>query len=312
MGASMKAISTIVATIALGSTAFFADRASAASLEPPGWTAGVALGAPLPQGTYFIDTATAGGWRGVDDNKSSLGINVPLLAWSSPWTVLGDGRVEVLAAAPEISGGVPALAGSPTWAGRDYTALYNPVGFVGAAWNLGNGFGFSAFIGGWAPVDNQLAQFGFDSWVLSERLNLSYTANDWKLSANLSFGQPGNSQVHTVFYPAGATGQILPDYVNYDLTATKTIGKWEVGLVAFGSSDTSKAAWNSLASHLFKATPYGEQSQFAAGALVGYTFPGVILQTYLTRDLVSNNYYNLSDGSKSYETRIWTRAIIPL
>ena len=161
-------------------------------------------------------------------------------------TLPGGGHVEFLGALPEISGGVPTLGTS--WSGRDYTELYNPVAYIGAAWDLGNGFGFSAFIGGWAPVENQLRLFGFDSWVLSERVNLSYVANGWKLAANLGFGQPGNTGAATVFVPTGpnALSQILPDYFNYDLTATKTIGKWEVGLVAFGSTDTSKAPWNSL------------------------------------------------------------------
>ncbi len=301
----MKIIKTAAATAAAGAVAFLAAGANAGSLEPPGWTAGIALGAALPEGAYFIDTATVGGWRGIDTNKASLGINVPLIAWSTPWTLPGGGRVEVLAAAPEITGGVPALG--TTWSGRDYTEFYNPAGFAGAAWDLGGGFGFSAFIGGWAPVDNQLRLFGFDSWVLSERANLSYVANGWKLAANLSFGQPGHSEVPTAFNAAGYKGsQILPSYFNYDLTATKTIGKWEIGLVGFGSADTSKDAWNNA---LYGA---GKQSQFALGGLVGYSFTGITLQTYLTRDVVSNNYYNVTDGSRSYDTRIWTRAIVPL
>ncbi len=47
------------------------------------------------------------------------------------------------------------------------------------------------------------------------------------------------------------------------------------------------------------------------GGLVGYSFPGITLQLYATTDVYSSNYYNLSDASKSYETRVWTRAIVP-
>jgi len=270
-----------------------AGGASAGSIEPPGWTSGIALGAPLPEGAYFINNASIGGWRGIDDSKSTLVVNVPLIAWSTPWQVAG-GRVEVLGALPEISGGVP-----QTGFDRDYRELYNPVAYVGLAWDLGRGFSFSAFIGGWAPVDNALANFGFNSWVLSERANLSYVADGWKLSANLSFGQPGDTQSKTIF----GKGQVLPDYFNYDLTATKTIGKWEIGAVGFGSADTSKAYWNNGGT--------GKQSQFALGGLVGYSFPGITLQTYLTRDVATENYSN-ADHSKSYETRLWTRAIVPL
>ncbi len=307
----MRALKTGMTAVAISTLAFASGGAIAGSLEPPGWTAGLALGGALPEGAYFIDTATDGGWRGIDANKSSLAINVPVLAWSTPWTIAG-GRVEFLGTAPEISGGVPAL-GTP-WSGRDYTELYNPAAFIGAAWDLGHGFGFSAFIGGWAPADNQLRIFGFDSWALSERANLSYVANGWKLAANLSFGQPAGSGTTTVWNsPLGYKGdQILPGWFNYDLTATKTVGKWEIGVVGFGSTDTSQGAWNNwgnLANHLPNNV---EQSQFALGGLVGYSFTGITLQSYLTRDVVSNAYYNLSDGSKSFETRFWTRAIIPL
>ncbi len=233
----MKVIKTAVATVAFSSLAFCA-AANAGSLEPPGWTAGLALGAALPQGVYFIDNMSWGGWRGIDDSKSNLLINVPMLAWSTPWTVFG-GRVEVLGTVPEIAGGVPRTMSAEFWAGRDYDEIYNPAGFVGVAWDLGRGFGLSAFIGGWAPVDNDLRKFGFDSWALSERVNLSYVNDGWKLAANLSFGQPGKSDVYTVF--SSTDKQVLPDWFNYDLTATKTIGKWEVGLVGIGSTDTSKA-----------------------------------------------------------------------
>jgi hypothetical protein len=297
----MKAIKTTLTTVAISAFALCAG-ASAGSLEPPGWTAGLALGGALPQGAYFIDNTSIGGWRGIDDTKSSLVISVPLLAWSTPWTIAG-GRVEVLGTVPEISGGIPDPAGvHHSWSGRDYTELYNPAAFVGVAWDLGRGLGFSAFIGGWAPVDGQLRQFGFDSGALSERVNLSYVANGWKLAANLSFGQAGKSDVYTIF--SSTDKQVLPDWFNYDLTATKTIGKWEIGLVGIGSSDMSKGLWT--------ASGGKEQSQFALGGLVGYSFPGITLQTYITTDVATSNYYNLSDGSKSYETRIWSRAIVPI
>jgi hypothetical protein len=292
----MKTIKTTITTVAFG--AFMCAGASAASLEPPGWTAGLALGGALPQGAYLIDTVSIGGWRGIDDEKSSLVINVPVLAWSTPWTIAG-GRVEVLAAVPTIAGGVPTLPGA-SWSGRDYTELYNPAAFVGVAWDLGGGWGFSAFIGGWAPVDNDLKKFGFDSWALSERVNISYVNNGWKFAANLSFGQPGKTDASAL---SVVNQQVLPDWFNYDLTATKTIGKWEVGLVGFGSSDMNKGIWNGFGE---------EQSQFALGGLIGYSYPGITLQTYITTDVTTSKYYNLQDGSKSHETRFWSRAIIPV
>jgi len=72
----MKAIRVTLAALALSGMAFGTGAANAGSLEPAGWTVGIALGGPLPEGVYFIDNASIGGWRRVDDSKSSLAINL--------------------------------------------------------------------------------------------------------------------------------------------------------------------------------------------------------------------------------------------
>jgi hypothetical protein len=85
-----------------------------------------------------------------------------------------------------------------------------------------------------------------------------------------------------------------PNFLNVDLTATKKFGKWELGPVAYFSSDLS--------------TPvprYEKQSQFAAGGLIGYWFGPVILQAYVTSDLYERNF-----GGK--DVRAWARIAIPL
>ncbi len=249
-----------------------------------------------------LNSMSSGGWRGIDDTHSNLTVNIPAVIWSTPYTLLG-GRVEAILTAPEITGGVPNVGGA-VWSGRDYTAMYNPGGFVGAAWNLGNGLHASAFIGGWAPADGSLNRFGFDTWTLSEKVNIAYLAGSWKVAANMTFGQPGNSHAATAFGTKSGE-QAMPAYFNYDVTVSKTIGKWELGVVGLGSNDMSSEVYNSA---LHKQ---GKQSQFAAGPMVGYTFPGVITSFYVTRDVYSDNYLNV-DGSKSYETRVWGRAIVPL
>ena len=223
-------------------------------------------------------------------------MNIPVVFWSTPYSIAG-GRVEVILTAPEISGGVPQV-------GRDYTAMYNPGGFVGAAWNLGGGLHVSAFIGGWAPADGELNKFGFDTWTLSEKVNLAYISNGWKVAVNMTFGQPGNSNSSSIFGKSGT--QVMPDYFNYDVTVSKTIGKWELGVVGIGSNDASAEPWNSEVNGKL-----GKQSQFAVGPMVGYTFPGVITSFYVTKDVYTDNYLN-EDKSKSYETRVWGRVIVPL
>jgi hypothetical protein len=87
-----------------------------------------------------------------------------------------------------------------------------------------------------------------------------------------------------------------PDYLNIDLTATKTFGKWEIGAVGFYSTDLKDEV---LAGGL------GKQSQFAVGALAGYDWGAVKTQLYLTRDVYEQNY-------GGFDTRVWGRIIVPL
>lgn len=82
--------------------------------------------------------------------------------------------------------------------------------------------------------------------------------------------------------------------MNLDLTATKRFGKWQLGAVAFGSTDlpTNRPGYR----------PVG---QVAAGALVGYAFEKFTVQTFVTRDIAQRNL-----GGE--ETRAWLRFLVPL
>jgi hypothetical protein len=115
----------IVATAALVTVT---GSASADPISPAGWTAGLALGAPLPEGVYFINTATyfersasAPGAPTID-----AGVNLPLIAWSTPYTILG-GRLELIATVPQIAVGInPGAPVGSSWH-RDF---YNPAGLM--------------------------------------------------------------------------------------------------------------------------------------------------------------------------------------
>jgi Putative MetA-pathway of phenol degradation len=296
--------------ITLGAMALSAisGAAYAGSITQPGETVGIALGAPLPEGVYFVDTGSYGSFRNLGDSSDAL-VNIPVLAWSTPWDFLG-GHIEAYTAAPDVAVG----RSSPS---LFISAIYNPALLVGEAWKLDSwglpGWNFSSWYGGYAPVDNELGQ---DFWVFNSRSALTYNGNNWDLTAHVIYGITGDNLA------GGLTHNVktAPDYLNLDLTATKTIGKWEVGAVAFGSWDVS-----TISSTATAGLPYHEQGQFALGGLVGYNFTGITLQAYLTRDVWTENYFNPSDVlncsaaslntsgcSKAYETRFWTRLIIPL
>ncbi len=302
----MKSIRTKLASVALGTAALCAASSGAAlagSLTQPGETVGIALGTPLPEGVYFVTTGSDGGWRAVDDSKVDLTVNIPVIAWSTPWIGFFGGRIEGYVAVPELSYGGDGAAAPFN---RSYMVMYNPALLVGQAWDLGQwglkDWGFSLWSGGYAPSDSAFLGSGInllDEWVYNERAALTYSGDHWNLTAHAIYGDSfKNLTTHTF---------ALPSYVNLDLTAVKTLDKWEVGAVAFGSWDVDHCGSGSPAS---SAGPC--QAQFAVGGLVGYQFTGIELQFYGTKDVYSHNYISPVDGHENYETRLWTRVVVPL
>jgi hypothetical protein len=71
--------------------------ALAGSVTQPGETVGIAAGAPLSPGLYFTNTAD---WGCRNTSPTScLGITIPIVTWSTPWTVLGA-RVQFFSVPP--------------------------------------------------------------------------------------------------------------------------------------------------------------------------------------------------------------------
>jgi len=276
---------TTLAAVGVLSFATMMSTAQAGSVTQPGETVGVAAGAPLPPGLYFVNTADWG-CRNTSPNDTCVGVDIPVLAWSTPWTLLGA-RLQFLVATPVIEAGV---------FNTNYQAsVYNPLISGQLAWDLGNGWGVSYLLGAYIETGGSLA---WDSTSLNQRFAISYTANGWNLTANVIWGiqfdhVSAKPQISPCPAPFGFNG-CNPDFINVDLTATKKFGKWEIGPVAFGSWDLNEP----IAGYL-------KQSQFALGGLVGYDFGNVILQAYLTTDVAQSNY-------GGHDTRGWARVIIPL
>jgi hypothetical protein len=259
--------------------------AVAGSVTQPGETIGLPVGAPLAPGFYFLTTFDWG-CRSTP-LQTCAGVNIPVIAWSTPWKPLGA-RLQFLGAVPELEVGVH----KTTY----LRSMYNPWLAGQLAWDLGNtGWGISYLLGAYFDVGQELA---WDSTTINQRLAISYFNDYWNLTANLIYGtqldhvsnQPQISPCPAPFIGKGCN----PDYLNLDLTATKRIGKWEIGPVAFGSWDVSTPV-----------STYTRQSQFAVGGLLGYYFGPVILQGYVTTDVYEHNY-------NGYDTRFWGRVIVPL
>ncbi|GLK68059.1 transporter [Hansschlegelia plantiphila] len=247
--------------------------AFAGATAQPGETAGLAAGAPLPEGVYFVNTLDWG-VRKLPGTDAKLLVDIPVLAWSTPWTILGA-NFQVLGALPMIHSD----------AGTSDYGLYNPFAAVRFAWDLGGGFGASYLSGFYFNAGDKGIRVPATTW--RQDFAVSYTGDGWNLTANLLWGITFDTSKYSPF-------NSTPNGFNLDLTATKTFGKWEVGAVGFGSTQYDLP------------TGYGgKQKQFALGPLVGYNFGPVILQAFVTRDVYQRNM-----GGK--DTRFWSRIIIPL
>ena len=151
-----------------------AASALAGSVTQPGETVGLASGAPLPEGLYFVNTGDWG--RRSDVDVSSSDVDIPVIAWSTPWTIFG-GRVQFLIAGPLVEVGVH----NTTY----LRGVYNPLVSGQLAWDLGNNWGFSYLLGAYIDVNSEVA-WSYTS--LNQRFALSYTGNQLNLTANVIWG----------------------------------------------------------------------------------------------------------------------------
>ncbi|GJD32532.1 hypothetical protein PMNALOAF_3808 [Methylobacterium adhaesivum] len=258
----------LVSTVALGSS-----RAQAASAAQPGQTIGLPVGAQLPVGLYFVNTSSFG-VRDTRPLDSESNINLPTFLWATPWTLFGA-RLNLATTQPVVASSV---RGAPYQSG-----IGVPLIAAQLAWKLGENFGVSYLFGGYHPIETR---FLIQNASLSHRFAATYSGDGLNLTANLLYG--------IYIDPISPQGTVYPDYLNLDLTATKKFGKWEIGPVAFASTDLPT-----------RFPGYRQQGQIAVGGLVGYNFGPVNLQAYVTQDVVERNY-------AGRETRGWLRVIVPI
>lgn len=264
------------------------------STMQPGETVGAARGAPLPEGVYLIDTISWGSRKDPaltgSGEKTHFLVNIPLIIWSTPWTIFG-GNFQILGALPHAT-----VSPTPGIDGGDLEGLYNPVLGAGIAWDLGGGFGFSYT--GFVYFNAGDKFVSVQTTTLRNDFALSYTNDGWNLTANVIWGITFDSDKTCT---AGCNGKTA-NGIGVDLTATKTFGKWEVGAVGFyaRSYDEPNGGLGSV-----------KQERFAVGPLVGYNFGPVILQAWVTREVYAKNA-SISHLNDAKETRAWGRIIIPI
>jgi len=240
--------------------------AQAGSVTQPGETIGLAAGAPLPEGWYALDTTDYG--QRTPPSNVYVGATIPVIAWSTPWHLAGA-QVQLLAAAPLVEAGTSA---------SHVGGWYNPWFASQFAWDVGNGIGVSYLLGVYPGLQSDVADHNTS---LNQRLGLSYTGGTYDLTANIIYGNQ-------------LSGKTSPDFLNVDLTAVESFGKWTVGPVGYISTDTSKPY-----------SGYKTQSQIDLGLMGGYNLGTSILQAYITRGVAQQNY-----GGD--DTRVFFRIIVPI
>ena len=297
-----------VSLIALSSAAFATGYGtSAGPVTEAGETIGLALGAALPQGVYFIDTMSdvhnpGSTGRGTKSDTLDVLVNIPVVAWSTPWDLLG-GHVEAYAALPEATVNSTNLGSAKPYGGS--AGLYNPALLIGEAWNLGNDFHFSNFIGGYAPV----SQPGFsyangtnNVWTFNERAALSYLGNGMNITTHAIYGHSTSttdaSETSAVTGTSCAvTSCQRADYLNVDVTALKNFGKWDLGPVGYYTGDVTRTSDSAMGN-----------KQVALGGFAGYNLGGATIQAYVTRDVLESEGHLLGGP----DTRFFGRLVIPL
>ena len=280
----------------------------AKALEPgkapqtkPGITFGIPAAA-FPTGLYFAVSAshynfqlTGPGTAGFNTTRGSAEEASAYLLWVPGWSFLGA-TYSALISTPfgALSVGANPLAGYP---GASFAGAHNAfIAPLRLHWSLGNGFFLQTGIGVYVPsgtIEGPLGNSNVGSayYTIQPDFVVSYLAGGWNLTAYSYL------EINTKNSRSGyTTGNML----HVDLTATRQLGKWTLGPVAYYveqvTADTSSATFDSALSALV-AVPGGIQgfnagkfATFAVGAFASYDFGFMNLAIYATNDVYARAY----------------------
>jgi hypothetical protein len=253
-----------------------ASASHAASLEP-GETMGLAALSPLPEGVFALDDESYGG----ANSAQHVGVNIPILVWSTPW-VLANTRVEFIVATPfaHLDGNAPT---SINHVGL-ITALYGAI----FAHDFGGGLTGGLLTGLRTPdpdpfLANQVT--GRTTIQGDFRGGLYYTKDNWNLYET--------SWVTTSFGGNDANN----DSIGIDFSVSHTFDKLELGFVGYSYADISNGRLSG-----------GRNAQTELGGLIGYAFGPFSLQAQVTHAVSTT----LNGIEQPKETRGWLRLIVPL
>ncbi|MCK1297388.1 transporter [Bradyrhizobium sp. 24] len=276
-------ITACIATSAACTPATAYEFGSPGWLQKPGIVIGAAAAAP-PPGLYGFEQAftyqskiVGPGAPNINGAQTGLNGNVAAAGflWAPGWSFLGA-SYDFVAVVPFVSGSI----GSPVNVAP--SGMHNTFFANELSWRLGDsGFFVKAGLGMYAPTGTQqgptgLANVGNPWWTFQPNIVFSYLKDGWNLTANI-FDEINTANTLTNY----RSGDIL----HAEFTATKTIGKWTIGPVAYYvgqvTDDRSSAFYGG-------AINVNRYNIWAAGGMVGYNFGPVSVNVWGTQELSSN------------------------
>jgi hypothetical protein len=285
---SSKVLIVLAGVAAMAWTPVHAYEAGAAGwAQKPGITLGGASAGVPPPGLYMIDQAftyqsnLAGpGNSVINPHGSTTGVpaavGVAAFVWVPGWTFLGA----TYDAAWAIPVGMFA-AGSPV--NVEASGMINTfIAPVELSWKLGDsGFQVKTGLGMYVPDGtvtgvNGLGNVGNAWWSFMPEFVVSYLKDGWNLTANVF--EEINTKSTVTQYRSG-------DILHAEFTATKTIGKWTAGPVAYYAGQVSDDKSSAFYGGAINVNRY---NIWAVGASLGYNF-GPAQLTVWALDEVSAN-----------------------
>ena len=287
--------------MALSWSPAMAAEAGGVPQTKPGILIGASAGVP-PPGIYMINqvfdfqTNLVGPGTSVIGNHTGFqaAVDVQAFLFVPGWTFLG-GTVDFVLGQPFVMASI----GTPV--NFQASGIHNTFGIVEDSWKLGtSGFAVKTGLTVYVPDGTQngvfpgqgangnavigLGNVGTPWWTFQPEIILSYLKDGWNLSA----------AVYAEFNTANRYTQYTSgDILHADFTATKTIGKWTIGPVAYYYGQVSNdscgvgcvAAYGGI-NPIFAGLGNPQRyNVWAVGGLVGYDFGPAAFSVWGTQEV---------------------------
>jgi hypothetical protein len=283
-----KALIAMTGVAALAWTPAQAFEAGAAGwAQQPGILLGGVSAEGPPPGLYMVDQAytyqtnlAGAGADAINPHGTKTGAPAAVAAtafvWAPGWTFLGASYNATLA----IPVGMFAV-GSPV--NVEASGLINTfIAPVELSWKLGDsGFWVKSGLGIYAPTGtvtgvNGLGNLGNAWWSFLPEFVVSYIKDGWSLTANI-YGEINTASTVTN-YQSG-------DILHAEFTATKTIGKWTFGPVAYYVGQVTDDKSSGFYHGLINVNRY---NKWAVGGSLAYNFGPAQLTVWATDDVFAD------------------------